>query len=248
MELLLDPGVWAAFVTLTALEIVLGIDNIIFISILASRLPEGQQASARRFGLLLAMGTRIALLLSIAWVMQLTTPLFELLDRAVSGRDIILFAGGLFLIGKSTVEIHGSLEGPEEHALPSGRKVSYLGVIVQIGILDIVFSLDSVITAVGLAEHVPVMVAAIIVAVLVMMLAAGPVSAFVDRHPTVKMLALAFLILIGVALVGEGAGFHIPKGYIYFSMAFAFSVEMLNLRLRRRVAKPVQLHDRPPGS
>ena len=248
MELLLDPGVWAAFVTLTALEIVLGIDNIIFISILANRLPEEQRASARRFGLLLAMATRIALLLSIAWVMQLTTPLFELLDHAVSGRDIILFGGGLFLIGKSTVEIHSSLEGPEEHALPSEKKVGYISVIVQIGILDIVFSLDSVITAVGLAEHVPVMVAAIVVAVLVMMLAAGPVSAFVDRHPTVKMLALSFLILIGVALVGEGAGFHIPKGYIYFAMAFAFTVEMLNLRLRRGVAKPVQLHDRPPGS
>ena len=246
-ELLLDPGVWAAFLTLTALEIVLGIDNIIFISILANRLPEEQRESARRFGLLVAMGTRIALLLSIAWVMQLTDPLFEILERAVSGRDIILFGGGLFLIGKSTMEIHDSLEGPEEHQVDSGKKVSYLGVIIQIGILDIVFSLDSVITAVGLAEHVPVMIAAIIVAVLVMMVAAGPVSNFVDRHPTVKMLALAFLILIGVALVGEGAGFHIPKGYIYFSMAFAFAVEMLNLQMRRRAAAPVQLHDRPPA-
>lgn len=245
MELLLDPAVWAAFLTLTALEIVLGIDNIIFISILANRLPEAQRAAARRLGLGLAMFTRIALLLSIAWIMRLTTPLFSVLEHAVSGRDIILFGGGLFLIAKSTVEIHSSLEGPEEHHVGSRRQVGFLSVVIQIGILDIVFSLDSVITAVGLAEHIPVMVAAIIVAVLVMMVAAGPVSNFVDRHPTLKMLALAFLILIGVALVGEGAGFHIPKGYIYFSMAFSFAVEMLNLRMRRRVAVPVRLHDRP---
>jgi predicted tellurium resistance membrane protein TerC len=245
VELLLDPAAWAAFLTLTALEIVLGIDNIIFISILANRLPEAQPATARRLGLGLAMFTRIALLLSIAWIMRLTTPLLSVLEHAVSGRDIILFGGGLFLIAKSTMEIHSSLEGPEEHHVGSPRQAGFLSVVIQIGILDIVFSLDSVITAVGLAEHIPVMVAAIIVAVLVMMVAAGPVSDFVDRHPTVKMLALSFLILIGVALVGEGAGFHIPKGYIYFSMAFAFAVEMLNLRMRRRVAAPVRLHDRP---
>jgi predicted tellurium resistance membrane protein TerC len=245
VELLLDPAAWAAFVTLTALEIVLGIDNIIFISILANRLPPEQREAGRRIGLALAMITRIALLLSIAWVMRLTEPLFSLLGHAVSGRDLILFFGGLFLIGKSTVEIHSSLEGPEEHHVGSERRVSFVGVVIQIGILDIVFSLDSVITAIGLAEQVPVMVAAIVVAVLVMMVAARPVSEFVDRHPTVKMLALSFLILIGVALVGEGAGFHIPKGYIYFAMAFSFAVEMLNLRIRRRAAAPVRLHDRP---
>jgi len=193
-----------------------------------------------------AMITRIALLLSITWVMRLTEPLFHLFEHAVSGRDLILFGGGFFLIAKSTTEIHTSLEGPQEHEVKPTAKVSFLGVVLQIGIVDIIFSLDSVITAVGLADHVPVMVAAIVVAVLVMMVAAGPVSEFVDRHPTIKMLALAFLILIGVALVGEGAGLHIPKGYIYTAMAFSLVVEMLNMRLRR-VAVPVQLHDRPPS-
>ena len=246
MELLLDPQVWVAFVTLAALEIVLGIDNIIFITILANRLPESQRDKARRLGLLLAMGTRILLLLSLACVMRLTEPLFEIAGHGMSGRDLILFFGGLFLIGKSTMEIHASLEGPEEHAVGGAAKIGFMGVIVQIGLLDIIFSLDSVITAVGLVDEVPVMIAAIVAAVLVMMVAAGPVGRFVERHPTIKMLALSFLILIGVALVGEGLGFHIPKGYIYFSMAFSLVVEMLNMRLRRRRAKaPVRLHNQP---
>ncbi len=246
IELFTDPGAWAAFVTLTALEVVLGIDNIIFITILANRLPEAQRAAARRFGLMLAMGTRILLLLSLAWVMRLTTPLFELLGHAVSGRDLILFFGGLFLIAKSTMEIHSSLEGPEEHSVGKQVAASFIGVVVQIGILDIIFSLDSVITAVGLVDRVPVMVAAIVAAVLIMMWAAGPVGQFVERHPTIKMLALSFLILIGVALVGEGAGFHIPKGYIYFAMAFSLAVEMLNMRLRKTAAvEPVHLHNQP---
>jgi predicted tellurium resistance membrane protein TerC len=239
MELLLDPSVWAALVTLTALEIVLGIDNIIFLTILVAKLPHHQQHSARILGLGFAMITRILLLLSLTWVMRLNDPLFELLGQSVSGRDLILFFGGLFLIAKSTTEIHASLEGAEqEHA--TRPVASYFGVILQIGIIDIVFSLDSVITAVGLAQHVPVMVAAIVIAVLVMMFAAKAVGEFVDRHPTVKMLALSFLILIGVALVAESADLHIPKGYIYFAMAFSVLVEMLNMRLRRRVA-PVQL-------
>ncbi len=245
MELLLDPHAWAAFLTLTALEIVLGIDNIIFITILANRLPVAQRDRARRLGLMLAMGTRILLLLSLAWVMRLTEPLFAIAGHAVSGRDLILLFGGLFLIAKSTVEIHSALEGPEEHKVGAAARAGFLGVIVQIGILDIIFSLDSVITAVGLAEQVPVMIAAIVVAVLVMMWAAGPVGAFVERHPTIKMLALSFLILIGVALVGEGVGFHIPKGYIYFAMAFSLAVEMLNMRMRGRRAAPVQLHNKP---
>ena len=245
MEIFLDPTVWAAFLTLTALEIVLGIDNIIFISILSNRLPEHQRAAGRQLGLAVAMITRIALLLSITWVMKLTTPVFHLFEHAVSGRDLILFGGGFFLIAKSTTEIHASLEGPEEHEVKSGGQPSFVGVVLQIGIIDIVFSLDSVITAVGLADHIPVMVAAIVVAVLVMMVSAGPISEFVDRHPTIKMLALSFLILIGVALVGEGAGYHIPKGYIYTAMAFSLVVEMLNMRLRR-VAAPVALRDRPP--
>ena len=246
MELLLDPHVWAAFVTLAALEIVLGIDNIIFITILANRLPEAQRDKARRLGLLLAMGTRILLLLSLAWVMRLTEPMIEVLGHAISGRDLILFFGGLFLIAKSTMEIHSSLEGPEEHTVADAAKVGFLAVIVQIGLLDIIFSLDSVITAVGLVDQVPVMITAIVAAVLVMMWASGPVGAFVERHPTIKMLALSFLILIGVALVGEGAGFHIPKGYIYFSMAFSLIVEMLNMRMRRTRAKvPVKLRNQP---
>lgn len=245
MELLLDPHTWVAFATLAALEIVLGIDNIIFITILANRLPESKRANARRFGLLLAMATRILLLLSLAWVMRLTEPLFEILEHPVSGRDLILFFGGLFLIGKSTLEIHSSLEGPEEHAVSSTAKNSFIGVIIQIGLLDIIFSLDSVITAVGLVNQVPVMIAAIIAAIIVMMFAAGPIGDFVERHPTIKMLALSFLILIGVALVGEGVGFHIPKGYIYFAMAFSLTVEMLNMRIRRKHVEPVKLHNKP---
>ncbi len=242
MEFLSDPEVWLAFITLTALEIVLGIDNIIFISILVGRLPKDQQARGRTIGLSLAMLTRIALLLSITWVMGLSSALFHIAGRGVSGRDLILFGGGLFLLAKSTLEIHHSLEGEEEEHGASVRRASFIGVITQIAIIDIVFSLDSVITAVGMADHVQVMIAAVIAAVVVMMFLAGPISDFVDRHPTIKMLALSFLILIGVALVGESLSFHIPKGYIYFAMAFSVIVEMLNIKLRKRISAPVKLH------
>jgi predicted tellurium resistance membrane protein TerC len=249
VELLTDPQVWLAFLTLTALEIVLGIDNIIFISILVGRLPPEQRARGRTIGLALAMVTRILLLLSITWVMGLSSELFSVMGRGVSGRDLILFGGGLFLLAKSTLEIHGSLEGEGESAQRDAKgRATFNSVIIQIAIIDIVFSLDSVITAVGMAEHVEVMIAAVVVAVLVMMFLAGPISDFVDRHPTIKMLALSFLILIGVALIGEGLGFHIPKGYIYFAMAFSVAVEMLNMQLRKRTAKPadepVQLRKR----
>ncbi len=245
MEILADPQVWLAFATLTALEIVLGIDNIIFISILCGRLPQSQQARARTIGLALAMLTRILLLLSITWVMGLSADLFTIGSLGISGRDLILIGGGLFLLAKSTMEIHNSLEGEEEHH-ESAVRASFASVITQIAIIDIVFSLDSVITAVGMADHVEVMIAAVVIAVLVMMFMAGPISAFVDRHPTIKMLALSFLILIGMALVGEGFGFHIPKGYIYFAMAFSVVVEMLNIRLRRRMA-PVKLRKKLEG-
>jgi predicted tellurium resistance membrane protein TerC len=241
VELLTDPQVWLAFATLTALEIVLGIDNIIFISILVGRLPESQRARGRTIGLALAMITRILLLLSITWVMGLSDELFSILGRGVSGRDLILIGGGLFLLAKSTMEIHHSLEGEEKDEHSFKVRASFLSVITQIAIIDIVFSLDSVITAVGMADHVEVMIAAVIVAVLVMMFMAGPISNFVDRHPTIKMLALSFLILIGMALIGEGFGFHIPKGYIYFAMAFSVAVEMLNIQMRKRADKPVKL-------
>ncbi|MBC7982797.1 MAG: TerC family protein [Candidatus Obscuribacterales bacterium] len=240
-ELLTNPEVWLAFATLTALEIVLGIDNIIFISILVSRLPPAQQPRGRTIGLALAMLTRIALLLSITWVMSLSAELFSVLGRGVSGRDIILIGGGLFLLAKSTLEIHTSLEG-EEHSRDVKGGATFLSIVIQIAIIDIVFSLDSVITAVGMVDDVEVMIAAVIVAVLVMMFLAGPISNFVDRHPTIKMLALSFLILIGMALIGEGLGFHIPKGYIYFAMAFSVVVEMLNIQVRRRLtSQPVKL-------
>lgn len=247
MEILADPQVWLAFATLTALEIVLGIDNIIFISILVGRLPKQQQARGRTIGLALAMLTRIMLLLSITWVMGLSADLFEIFSVGISGRDLILIGGGLFLLAKSTLEIHSSLEGEElEHGAKAAA--SFAGVITQIAIIDIVFSLDSVITAVGMADHVEVMIAAVVIAVLVMMFMAAPISNFVDRHPTIKILALSFLVLIGVALVGEGVGedfgFHVPKGYIYFAMAFSVVVELLNMRLRRRQAKPVKLRKR----
>lgn len=242
MELLTDPQVWLAFATLTALEIVLGIDNIIFISILVGRLPEHQRARGRTIGLALAMLMRILLLLSIAWVMSLSAELFSVLGKGVSGRDLILIGGGLFLLAKSTIEIHHSLEG-EEHARSASGGATFASVITQIAIIDIVFSLDSVITAVGMAEHVEVMIAAVVVAVLVMMFLAGPISDFVDRHPTLKMLALSFLILIGVALIGEGFGLHIPKGYIYFAMAFSVMVEILNIRLRKRIRKQAEAND-----
>jgi predicted tellurium resistance membrane protein TerC len=242
MESLGDPQVWIALGTLTFLEIVLGVDNIIFISILSGKLPEEQQARARRLGLLAAMFMRIALLFSLAWIIRLTAPWFTVVGQEISGRDLILILGGLFLLGKSTYEIHDKLEGEEGHA---SRKVaaSFVSVIVQIMLLDLVFSLDSVITAVGMVDELWVMVTAVIVAVGIMMLAAEPISAFVHKHPTVKMLALSFLLLIGMSLLLEGFDHHIPKGYIYFAMGFSVFVEMINLRLRR-VTKPVQLHDR----
>jgi predicted tellurium resistance membrane protein TerC len=242
IELLSDPQTWLAFLTLTALEIVLGIDNIIFISILVGRLPKAQQQRGRTIGLALAMLTRILLLLSITWVMGLQAELISLGELGVTGRDLILIGGGLFLLAKSTLEIHSGLEGAE-HQREAGGRATFTSVIVQIAIIDIVFSLDSVITAVGMVDHVEVMIAAVIVAVLVMMFLARPIGEFVDRHPTIKMLALAFLILIGTALVGEGFGFHIPKGYIYFAMAFSVGVEMLNIRVRKRM-EPVKLRKR----
>ena len=240
MEWLLEPQAWVALVTLTALEIVLGIDNIIFISVLVARLPSAKRQKGRVIGLALAMISRIILLLSIVWVMGLTKPLFTMLSHAFSGRDIILIAGGMFLFVKSTFEIHDSLESVEVHEM--GRMaVSFAGVLVQIMVLDIIFSLDSVITAVGLAEHVQIMVLAIVIAVVVMMFSARPIGDFVDTHPTIKMLALSFLILIGVTLVAEGFGFHIPKGYVYFAMGFSVCVEMLNLKIRKRKLEPVKL-------
>jgi len=239
MELLSDPQAWLAFATLTALEIVLGIDNIIFISILVGRLPKNVQQRARTIGLALAMITRILLLLSITWVMSLSADLFSVGSLGISGRDVILIGGGLFLLAKSTLEIHSGLEGEEQHHEAKIR-ATFTSVIVQIAMIDIVFSLDSVITAVGMADHVEVMIAAVVVAVIVMMFLAGPIGDFVDRHPTIKMLALSFLILIGVALVGEGLDFHIPKGYIYFAMAFSVAVEMLNIRTRKKL-EPVKL-------
>jgi predicted tellurium resistance membrane protein TerC len=242
MELLTDPQVWLAFVTLTALEIVLGVDNIIFISILVARLPESQRNRGRTIGLALAMGTRILLLLSLTWVMNLRFDLFQIAGFGISGRDLILIGGGLFLLAKSTLEIHHGLEGAEEDAAAGGG-ASFASVITQIAIIDIVFSLDSVITAVGMVDHVSIMIAAVVVAVLVMMFMARPIGDFVDRHPTIKMLALSFLILIGVALIGEGLEFHIPKGYIYFAMAFSIAVETLNIQMRkRRASAPVKLH------
>ena len=235
---------WVSLFTLTALEIVLGIDNVVFVSILAGKLPSGQRERARKLGMFLAMFIRILLLLSITWVMGLTTPLFRVIGLSPTGRDLILILGGLFLIAKSTHEIHLKLEGEEEHA--SGRRAaSFAGVIVQILLLDIVFSLDSVITAVGMADHLAVMIGAVVIAVAVMMLSARVVGEFVEKHPTVKMLALSFLLLIGVSLIGEGTGQHIPKGYIYFAMGFSVFVEMINLRVRGKSA-PVRLRHQEP--
>ena len=243
LQLLTDPAAWAAFATLTVLEIVLGIDNIIFLAILVGRLPPQRQKSARIVGLALAMLTRIALLFSIVWLIRLTAPWFHIGDHAVSGRDLVLGGGGLFLLAKSVLEIHHTLEGAAE---PARRRVfaNFTVIVVQIAIIDIVFSLDSVFTAVGLAtpEQVPVMVAAIVIAVLVMMWLSGPISDFVEVHPTVKILALAFLILVGMALVAEGADFHIPKGYLYFAMAFSVVVEMINIRLRKLLDARRQSH------
>ena len=247
MEWLASPEIWVAFLTLTALEIVLGIDNIIFISILVGRLPPAQQPKARFFGLALAMGTRILLLLSITWVMRLTTDLFHLFGQGISGRDLILFFGGLFLLFKSTMEIWHSVEGEEEQASGTGGavKAGFVGIILQIAIIDIIFSLDSVITAVGLVQNVPVMVAAIVISVGVMMLAAGTISDFIEKHPSLKMLALSFLIVVGTVLVAESFEVHVPKGYVYFAMAFSLAVEALNIRLRgamaRKLKEPVKL-------
>ena len=241
MDALFTPTGLVALVTLTFLEIVLGIDNIIFISILSSKLPLPQQSPARRAGLLAAMGTRILLLLSVVWITRLTAPLFNILGRPVSGRDLILIAGGLFLLAKATIEIHERLEG-EEGQRSARVRPSFAAVITQIMALDVVFSLDSVITAVGMVDEIIIMVTAVILAVGVMMFSAGPISAFVNRHPTVKVLALSFLLLIGVALVGDGLGMHIPKGYIYFAMGFSVFVELINLRMRR-AAVAVHLHE-----
>jgi predicted tellurium resistance membrane protein TerC len=247
MEWLTDPSAWVALLTLTALEIVLGVDNIIFISILVGRLPQRQRALARNLGLAAAMLTRIALLFSVTWVMSLTEPWVTVAAKDISGRDLVLLGGGLFLLWKSVHEIHSAFEGPDEPVTRAAAAATFGAVIAQIAVLDIVFSIDSVITAVGLVDEIGIMVLAIIAAVAVMLFAARAIGEFVERHPTIKMLALAFLVLVGVALVAEGWGFHIPKGYIYFSMAFAIAVELLNLRVRGRGATPVHLHRRPPG-
>jgi predicted tellurium resistance membrane protein TerC len=246
VDLLLNPEIWVAFLTLLALEIVLGIDNIVFISILVDKLPEERQTLARRLGLGMALVMRILLLLSLSWVIGLTAPLFTLLGQEISGRDVILILGGLFLLGKATYEIHENMEGEEGHS-SSKVRATFASVIVQIVILDLVFSLDSVITAVGMVEQVSVMIAAVTVAILVMLVSAEAVGGFVSRHPTVKMLALSFLLLIGLALLLEGFDQHVPKGYIYFAMGFSVFVELLNLRVRRRreaASQPVNLHQR----
>jgi predicted tellurium resistance membrane protein TerC len=240
MEWLANPQAWIALVTLTALEIVLGIDNIIFISVLVSRLPHKKRNRARILGLGLAMLTRIALLLSITWVMKLTTTLFIVFTEEISGRDMILIVGGLFLLWKSTLEIHKSLEG-EGEARAARAAAGFAAILAQIAVLDIVFSLDSVITAVGLASDVEVMIVAIVLAVFVMMLSSRAIGEFVDKHPTIKILALSFLVVIGVTLIAEGFDFHVPKGYIYFAMAFSVTVEMLNLKMRKKAIRPVKL-------
>ena len=240
VELLTSPEIWVAFATLTVLEIVLGIDNIIFISILTGRLPEEQQARGRYIGLSLAMVMRILLLLSLTWIMQLTTDLFVVMQQGISGRDLVLLAGGAFLMTKATREVHNALEGESKEA-EDVPKVSFVGVLVQIAIIDMVFSLDSVITAVGLVQEVGVMIAAVVTAVLVMMIAAGSISRFVADHPTIKMLALSFLLLIGLTLMGEGLDIHTPKGYIYFAMAFSFGVEVLNIRVKKKRQDHVHL-------
>lgn len=248
MEWLSDPAVWIAFATLTVLELVLGIDNVIFISILSGKLPPEQQARARYIGLALALIMRVILLFSLSWVIGLTAPLFSIFGREISGKDLVLLVGGLFLIGKSTHEIHGSLEGEEGHGAEKSY-ASFTGVIIQIVLLDLVFSLDSVITAVGMISTefgengIWIMISAVVISIAAMMLFAGPIGAFVQRHPTVKMLALSFLLLIGVMLVAEGFHQKIPKGYIYFAMAFSVVVEVLNMRLRKPKTAPVHLHN-----
>jgi predicted tellurium resistance membrane protein TerC len=240
-ELLTDPNAWIAFATLTALELVLGIDNIIFISILVDKLPEKRRELARRLGLGMAMFMRIGLLLALAWIVGLTEPLFSVLGQDISGRDLILIGGGLFLLWKSTSEIHQTLEGEEGHS-SSAVKATFTAVILQIMVIDLVFSLDSIITAVGMVENIAVMIAAVVASVGMMMLFAGAIGRFVSNHPSIKMLALSFLVAVGVVLIAEGFGHHVPKGYIYFAMAFSLTVEMLNIRMRRRRAAAVHLH------
>jgi predicted tellurium resistance membrane protein TerC len=245
-DLLFDPQVWIAFLTLTALELVLGIDNIIFISILVDKLPKQAQEFARRVGLFLAMFMRVALLIVLSWVVGLTEPLFSLFRLEISGRDLILISGGLFLLWKSTKEIHQLLEG-EKGAASTVIRATFSAIVLQITIIDLVFSLDSIITAVGMVDEVAVMVAAVIASLALMMAFAGPIGRFVSAHPTIKMLALSFLFVIGVVLIADGFDHHVPKGYVYFAMAFSVFVEMLNLRMRRRVARPVDLHERYIG-
>jgi predicted tellurium resistance membrane protein TerC len=244
MDLLLSPEAWIAFLTLTALELVLGIDNIIFISILVDKLPKEKREVARRIGLFMAMFMRIGLLLVLAWIVGLVEPLFSLFGKGFSGRDLILILGGLFLIWKSTSEIHQSLEGEEEHGPSGAVKATMTAIILQIMVIDLVFSLDSIITAVGMVDDVRIMIAAVVGSVGLMMVFAGPIGRFVSDHPTIKMLALSFLVVVGVVLVAEGFGNHVPKGYVYFGMAFSLAVEMLNIRLRKGKAKIVQLN--PP--
>lgn len=246
MNFLSSPESWIALLTLTVLEIVLGVDNIVFVSILSAKLPKSQQAKARTLGLALAMGTRILLLLSLSWVMGLTKPLFTIVGREISGRDLILLIGGMFLLWKSTHEIHERIEGPGGQRHATKQQYSFAGVLTQIALLDIVFSLDSVITAVGMVKEIGVMIAAIVIAVAFMMFSAGAVSAFIDRHPTVKVLALAFLLLIGMALVAEGFHHEIPKGYIYFAMAFSVFVEVINLRVRNQAVATSPEHSTRP--
>jgi predicted tellurium resistance membrane protein TerC len=240
MTWITEPQSWIALATLTGLEIVLGVDNIIFISILCGRLPRHRQNKARIIGLALAMITRVLLLFSLTWLMRLTTPLFTVWGHGISGRDLILMAGGIFLLAKATLEIHNKLEGQEGHG-PEQRATSFAGVLIQIMLLDIVFSFDSVITAIGMANQVIIMVLAVILAVIFMMFSSGRIGAFVEQHPTVKILALSFLLLIGVALITDGLGLHIPKGYIYFAMAFSVFVEMINLRVRKKQVPPIKL-------
>jgi predicted tellurium resistance membrane protein TerC len=241
MELLTSPEAWIAFATLTALELVLGIDNIIFISILVDKLPKERQEFARRLGLFMAMFMRIGLLLVLAWIVGLVKPLFSVLGQDISGRDLILILGGLFLVWKSTTEIHGSLEGEEGHTA-AAVKATFAAVIMQIMIIDLVFSLDSIITAVGMVDDVRIMIAAVVCSVALMMLFASPIGRFVSDHPTIKMLALSFLVVVGVVLIAEGFDHHVPKGYVYFAMAFSLGVEMLNIHMRKRAKKVVDLH------
>jgi predicted tellurium resistance membrane protein TerC len=242
MEWLTNPEIWIALLTLTALEIVLGIDNIVFISILANKLPDDQRDNARRVGILAAMGMRILLLLGISWVVTLTEPIFEIAGHAFSGRDLILIVGGFFLVGKATWEIHGRMEG-DDHVRDGGKVTSFWSVIAQIMVLDIIFSLDSVITAVGMVDEVAIMIAAVVISVVVMLAASGYITRVIGRHPTLKMLALAFLLLIGVTLLADGFGAHVDKGYIYAAMGFAVFVEILNIRRSSKRAKPLKMHD-----